>query len=65
MAKSPRKPPDIAPNIKTGKYHPDTGGTSVFDRAGVLTPANGDFYLLEGTDIPPELKIEKMISIKD
>ena len=59
VAKSPRRPPDIVPNIKTGKYHPDTGGTSVFDRVGVLKRANGDFFLPEGTDIPPDIKIEK------
>lgn len=53
-----RRPPDIAVNKKTGMYDPDTGGTSVFDRAGVLKRAIGDFVIPDGTEIPPCLKIE-------
>jgi hypothetical protein len=59
VSKSPTRPPDISPKPATGKYHPDTGGTSTFDRAGVLRSSNGDFFLPEGTDIPPDLKIQK------
>lgn len=54
-----KRPPDILPNRETGMYDPDTGGTSVFDRPGVLRSANGDFFLPEGTDIPPDLKVKK------
>lgn len=54
-----RRPPDIVPNKKTGKYEPDTGGTSVFDRPGVLKRADGDFFIPEGTDIPPDLKVKE------
>lgn len=51
--------PDIPINVQTGKYDPDTGGTSLFDRSGVLKRADFDFFLPEGTEIPPELKISK------
>jgi len=54
-----KRPPDILPNKETGMYDPDTGGTSVFDRPGVLRRADGDFYIPEGTDIPPDLKVKK------
>ncbi|WP_338849170.1 hypothetical protein V8J88_09485 [Massilia sp. W12] len=54
-----KRPPDIVPNKITAMYEPDTGGTSVFDRAGVLRRADGDFYLPEGTEIPPDLKVKK------
>ncbi|HFH4551456.1 TPA: type VI secretion system effector Tse2, partial [Pseudomonas aeruginosa] len=37
----------------------DTGGTSVFDRAGVLRRADGDFVIPDGTDIPPDLKVKQ------
>ena len=40
-------------------YAPDTGGTSVFDRAGVLRRADGDFVIPDGTDIPPDLKVKQ------
>lgn len=53
------RPPDIVPNRETGMYEPDTGGTSVFDRPGVLRRADGDFWIPEGTDIPPDLKVKK------
>jgi hypothetical protein len=52
-----RRPPDIAANKGTGKYDPDKGGTSVFDRPGVLKLAMGDFFVPDGTDIPPDLKV--------
>jgi len=51
-----RRPPDIVPD-KDGNYWPDTGGTSTFDRPGVLRLAQGDFFIPEGTPIPPDLKI--------
>ena len=35
-----RRPPDIVVNKKSGMYDPDTGGTSVFDRPGVLSAAD-------------------------
>jgi hypothetical protein len=54
-----KRPPDILPNKETGMYDPDTGGTSVFDRAGVLRRADGDFTIPDGTDIPPDLKVKK------
>ncbi len=57
--KSSRRPADITPNAQTGLFEPDTGGTSVFDRAGVLKRADGDFFLPECTEIPPDLKIKK------
>lgn len=53
------RPPDIVSNKKTGMYDPDTGGTSVFDRPGVLRRANGDFFIADGTDIPPDIKVKK------
>lgn len=40
-------------------FEPDSGGTSVFDRAGVLRRADGDFFIPAGTDIPPDLKVKK------
>ena len=58
-AKSVTRPPDIKLNDRTGKFHPDSGGTSVFDRPCVLRRADGDFFMPEGTEIPPELKIKK------
>lgn len=45
-----KRPPDIGVNRKTGMYDPDTGGTSVFDRARVLKRAMGDFVIPDGTD---------------
>ena len=54
-----RRPPDIVPNRQTGEYEPDTGGTSVFDRARVLKRADGDFFIPKGTDIPPDLKVKE------
>jgi len=51
-----RRPPDIVAD-KSGSYKPDTGGTSTFDRSGVLKRADGDFLIPEGTPIPPDLKI--------
>jgi hypothetical protein len=54
-----KRPPDILPNKETGMYGPDTGGTSVFDRAGVLRRADGDFFIPDGTNIPPDLKVKK------
>lgn len=48
------RPPDIVSNRMTGMYEPDTGGTSVFDRAGVLRRSDGDFRIPEKTDIPSE-----------
>lgn len=53
-----RRPPDIAVNKATGKYDPDTGGTSVFDRPGVLKRAIGDFFIPDGTDLPPDLTLD-------
>ena len=53
------RPPDIVLNRKTQMYDPDTGGTSVFDRPGVLRRSDGDFCIPEGTDLPPDLKIKK------
>lgn len=53
---SGRRGPDIVPK-NDGMYHPDTGGTSTFDRANVLRRAEGDFLIPEGTPIPPDLKI--------
>lgn len=49
----------IVANDRTGMFEPDAGGTSVFDRAAVLKRADGDFFLPEGTDIPPDLKIKE------
>jgi hypothetical protein len=57
--KSPRRAADIVQNDQTGMFEPDTGGTSVFNRAGVLKRADGDFFLPEGTDIPPDIKIKE------
>lgn len=54
-----KRPPDINANPTTGMFEPDTGGTSVFDRAGVLKRADGDFVIPEGTEIPPGIKIKK------
>lgn len=54
-----KRPPDILPNKDTGMYDPDTGGTSVFDRSNVLRRADGDFFIPDGTDIPPDLKVKK------
>jgi hypothetical protein len=54
-----KRAPDIAPDEKTGKYYPDTGGTSLFDRAKVLRSSDGDFRIPAGTDIPPDLKVSK------
>jgi hypothetical protein len=54
-----KRPPDILPNKDTGMYDPDTGGTSVFDRPNVLRRADGDFFIPDGTDIPPDLKVKK------
>jgi len=54
----PRRPPDIVPNRKTGLYDPDSGGTSVFDRRGVLRSADWDFWIPGGTDVPPGLKVK-------
>lgn len=59
MAAGRLRAPDILANKETGKYEPDTGGTSVFDRAGVLKAADFDFHIPEGTDIPPGVKISK------
>lgn len=61
---SPNTPgvPARAPDIVAGRYGlyaPDTGGTSVFDRAGVLRRADGDFVIPDGTDIPPDLKVKQ------
>jgi len=53
-----RRPPDIVPD-KNGRYQPDTGGTSTFDRPGVLKRADGDFFIPEGTPIPPDLKVRE------
>jgi hypothetical protein len=54
----PSRAADILRNKDTGMYDPDTGGTSVFDRRNVLRRADGDFYIPDGTDIPPELKVK-------
>ena len=53
------RPPDIVANKQTGMFEPDSGGTSVFDRAGVLRRADGDFFIPAGTDIPPDLTVKK------
>ncbi len=31
----------------------------MFDRAGVLRRADGDFVIPDGTDIPPDLKVKQ------
>lgn len=54
----PARAPDIVAG-RDGLYAPDTGGTSVFDRAGVLRRADGDFVIPDGTDIPPDLKVKQ------
>ncbi|WP_457328531.1 Tse2 family ADP-ribosyltransferase toxin [Rhizobacter sp. P5_C2] len=54
-----QRPADIQRNASTGMYHPDTGGTSVFDSAKALRRADGDFHIPAGTDIPPDLKVSK------
>jgi len=59
VGKTFSRPPDIVPNKQTGMCEPDTGGTSVFDRRGVLRRASGDFHIPAGTDIPPDLKVKK------
>ena len=55
----PTRPADILPNAATGEYDPDTGGTSLFERRGVLKSADGDFLIPDGTDIPPDLKVKQ------
>lgn len=52
-----RRPPDIVVNKATGQFDPNTGGTSVFDRAGVLKRSMGDFVIPDGTDIPPDISV--------
>ena len=54
-----KRVPDIRPNEMTGQYYPDTGGTSLFDRAKALRTSDGDFFIPAGTDIPPDLKVSK------
>ncbi|MCV4047100.1 type VI secretion system effector Tse2 [Pseudomonas aeruginosa] len=54
----PARAPDIVAG-RDGLYAPDTGGTSVFDRAAVLRRADGDFVIPDGTDIPPDLKVKQ------
>ena len=56
---SASRAPDIVANRATGMYDPDTGGTSVFDRPGALSRSDGDLFIPEGTEIPPDLKVRK------
>jgi hypothetical protein len=49
--------PDIV--AKQGKYQPDSGGTSTFNRPNVLKRADGDFYIPDKTPITPDLKVKE------
>mgnify|MGYP003676986688 CR=1 FL=1 len=53
------RPADIKVNLDDRLYHPNTGGTSTFDRANVLRRADGDFLIPEGTPIPPDLIVQE------